>query len=259
MDKYSQPIKIVIRLLPPNLTESEFWQTFNRFAEPDFLLDVNDQYFVTGHYSDRPFELPRYSRAYVLFRQRSSLEKFLFNIRNEEGFSFSDAKLQDQIPDIQVCDNNRMITIPSDDSNNKSWFKRTNLNNTIDLDPIFMKFLKALESGTDYEGPYLSVQKKPVKKIRKVEGTVDKKKQKRRAKKKEKKEEEKAVDMNSKKDEKKKNKKPADKSKAKNRSKKKKAADNANTAASSSAQPSSLPKPKTLKKKAVTSVESKAS
>lgn len=68
--------KLVIRLLPPSLTESNF---LNQLAEyyPYHATKINQFYFIQGSYPRTNFEIPIYSRAYLNFNNFQDMNEFL--------------------------------------------------------------------------------------------------------------------------------------------------------------------------------------
>ncbi|KAI3402524.2 hypothetical protein KGF56_004616 [Candida oxycetoniae] len=77
--------KLVIRLLPPDLHESEF---LNQLASyyPFHASKVLQFYYVKGSYPQKPFELPAYSRAYLSFKNVPDMTEFS-NYLREKPFS----------------------------------------------------------------------------------------------------------------------------------------------------------------------------
>ncbi|ODV94936.1 hypothetical protein PACTADRAFT_34686 [Pachysolen tannophilus NRRL Y-2460] len=66
-------LKIVVRLLPPNLVADDFFKQISNEVNQD---TIDDKYYVQGKYSSKPFELPTYSRAYILFKSENYLNNF---------------------------------------------------------------------------------------------------------------------------------------------------------------------------------------
>ncbi|AMD19072.1 HBR171Wp [Eremothecium sinecaudum] len=79
--------KLVVRLLPPNLTSEMFFKSLQANLPSDTFLDefTTDQYFVQGHYSKKPFKLPKYSRCYFTLPDMNNLQ-VLANILKDMAF-----------------------------------------------------------------------------------------------------------------------------------------------------------------------------
>jgi regulator of nonsense transcripts 3 len=74
-----QPIgvKLVVRLLPPNLEPEKFWK--DAHVNPSQLVG---RYFIKGHYSAKPYKLPVYSRAYLAFKTSEFADSFANSLKN---------------------------------------------------------------------------------------------------------------------------------------------------------------------------------
>ncbi|CCH46654.1 hypothetical protein BN7_6249 [Wickerhamomyces ciferrii] len=66
--------KVVVRLLPPNLKAEEFWSKVEDYVTAQNILD---KYYVQGKYSNKPFKLPTYSRAYIQFEDPQIVDQFV--------------------------------------------------------------------------------------------------------------------------------------------------------------------------------------
>ena len=91
--KERDPIKLIIRQLPPNLTEEGFLSTIKEKLGPKFfiLFSIESWYFVPGHYSSRPFKRPVNSRAYFHFPQEKLAQLNSF-VQKLIGINFVDNK-----------------------------------------------------------------------------------------------------------------------------------------------------------------------
>lgn len=65
--------KVIVRLLPPDLTEEQFFSSF-----PDDLKDkLSNYYFVNGKFSKYPSGEITYSRVYLTFREETNATDFI--------------------------------------------------------------------------------------------------------------------------------------------------------------------------------------
>ncbi|PSK36859.1 hypothetical protein C7M61_003723 [Candidozyma pseudohaemuli] len=77
--KYDDPdLKVVIRLLPPNLTEEAFLRQipFGNEKSPLEITGLSRFFYQTGSPSLKPFEEPSFSRAYFLFQNKEAANAF---------------------------------------------------------------------------------------------------------------------------------------------------------------------------------------
>ncbi|PVH16945.1 uncharacterized protein CXQ87_004503 [Candidozyma duobushaemuli] len=77
--KYDDPdLKVVIRLLPPNLTEEAFLRQipFGNEKSPLEIAGLSRFFYQTGSPSLKPFEEPTFSRAYFLFQNKEAANAF---------------------------------------------------------------------------------------------------------------------------------------------------------------------------------------
>ena len=74
--------KLVLRLLPPNLNEEQFWNTVDPIVGKLEDYQIESSYFVQGHYTLKTFHDPTYSRAYLLFKQLDKLKEFATKIHS---------------------------------------------------------------------------------------------------------------------------------------------------------------------------------
>lgn len=68
------PIKLVVRCLPPLLTQDAFYEQTSDLANPETVLE---RYYVPGKVPSIKSKLPVYSRCYILFRREALARKFL--------------------------------------------------------------------------------------------------------------------------------------------------------------------------------------
>lgn len=142
-NKSFAPIKLNVRLLPPDLSEQDFLDQLSKYSA---ILDdstksiyITSYYYVQGAYSSKPFEEPAYSRAYFLFRNQTYVDQFLKEL---SGKSFTDPNTADSfIPQISRALYKSMPVI-----------KEKNKASTSSLgdDFLYKAFLKCREDGTAF-------------------------------------------------------------------------------------------------------------
>ncbi|CAG85470.2 DEHA2B11792p [Debaryomyces hansenii CBS767] len=162
-------LKLTVRLLPPTLTKDQFIEQLNNYT--DLLKDgsIIDDYYVQGCYPTKPYEKPTYSRAYLLFKNQTSLDQFMKEIN---GKSFIESETNDSlIPAIGKSLYNKMpIERPYNTATPSKKFED---------DEFYKEFLSQLEANTNESFDIVSINKKLKKRNK------DKKKKERDPKKKE--------------------------------------------------------------------------
>ncbi|SCU78809.1 LANO_0A04082g1_1 [Lachancea nothofagi CBS 11611] len=156
--------KLVVRLLPPNLTDKQFFDAVDieigsksgPEAGSEFLTqNVESRYYVQGHFSRKPFKLPTYSRAYLTFHEPGKLQEFARKIGN---LRFTDDNDNSMIPTIAMSPYVKKLRV--EDSKGVRNTK-TLLEGTIEKDKTFQTFIKSLallkENRQEYEYADLSV------------------------------------------------------------------------------------------------------
>ncbi|ONH67396.1 Nonsense-mediated mRNA decay protein 3 [Cyberlindnera fabianii] len=71
--KKNKGVKVVVRLLPPNLEADDFFKTTAPLTGPQAAFD---SYYIKGHYPTKPFKEPEFSRVYISFKTPQHAEKF---------------------------------------------------------------------------------------------------------------------------------------------------------------------------------------
>ncbi|CEP61223.1 Upf3p LALA0_S02e09516g [Lachancea lanzarotensis] len=143
--------KIVIRLLPPDLTSEHFFETLQKElgAGAQFLADnVDSQYYVQGHYSRKPFKLPTYSRAYLTFYELSKLHEFVGKIKN---LKFTDDSNTSMVPVTAMSP--YVKRLKNEDRKGMKNHKAV-LEGTIEKDKTFQTFLKSMALMNDHKEEY---------------------------------------------------------------------------------------------------------
>ncbi|EHN02321.1 Upf3p [Saccharomyces cerevisiae x Saccharomyces kudriavzevii VIN7] len=150
--------KLVIRLLPPNLTADDFFAILRGANnDGDLKQDIQDKFkysdwcFFEGHYSSKVFKNSTYSRCNFLFDSLSDLKKCAAFIKS---CKFIDNKDNVTIPDLNLSPYVKKVTQKS---------KRDSaLEGTIEEDEIFKTFMnsmKQLDENDDYSFQDFSVLK----------------------------------------------------------------------------------------------------
>ncbi|SCU93918.1 LAME_0F05446g1_1 [Lachancea meyersii CBS 8951] len=138
--------KLVVRMLPPNLTERLFFETLHGELGADagheagvqFLAqNVDSRYYVPGHFSKKPFKLPTFSRAYLTFYEVAKLKEFVGKIKN---LKFTDDTNTSMIPSTTMSPYVKRLRV--DDSKGVKNSKAV-LEGTIEKDKTFQMFLKS--------------------------------------------------------------------------------------------------------------------
>ncbi|QHS73385.1 Upf3p [Saccharomyces paradoxus] len=154
----NEGFKLVIRLLPPNLTADEFFAILReKSSDGDEKKDIQDNLkysdwcFFEGHYSSKVFKNSTYSRCNFLFENLSDLERCATFINT---CKFIDNKDNVTIPDVKLS--------PYVKKFNQISKKDSALEGTIEEDEIFKTFMnsmKQLNENDDYSFQDFSVLK----------------------------------------------------------------------------------------------------
>ena len=150
--------KLVVRLLPPNLTADDFFTILrNTNNDSDDKEGVQDKFkysdwcFFEGHYSNKVFKNSTYSRCNFLFDSLQDLEKCADFIRS---CKFIDNKDNITIPDLKLSPYVKKFTQTSK--------KDSAQEGTIEEDEIFKTFMnsmKQLNENDEYSFQDFSVLK----------------------------------------------------------------------------------------------------
>lgn len=127
-------LKVNIRLLSPALKEDDLWEQLSQYT----TIEPIARYYQPGHYSHIPYERPTYSRAYLLFRDRQSLDDFTLQI---SGKPFTERETGDSLVPV-VANALYFNHMPSKASDTPLPLK-----STLKHDARFKEFVKFLEGS----------------------------------------------------------------------------------------------------------------
>lgn len=168
-------LKLVLRLLPPNLSEDQFLDTLKPEIGDMKKFGVVEWYYVQGHYSANFRSEPTYSRCYFSFNDMEHLEKL---VKKVQPIKFVDDKDNAANAVIKVSAyNKRLVAGPA-----KGVQSKQSLEGTINGDPLFQTFMKSLktleERTSDFSYAEVSILKpleKELAKRKAVETEIQKK------------------------------------------------------------------------------------
>ena len=119
--------KLVVRLLPPNLTKQQFTDTL---ASNDVTVEGESFYYVQGHYSSKLYKRQTHSRAYIHLDSLESLQHIAKIIRN---CKFIDDLGNSMLPQLQLSPFIKKINDTEVNS----------LQGSISKDHVFQTFMKS--------------------------------------------------------------------------------------------------------------------
>jgi len=132
-EKNVAPTKVVVRRLPPSMTEEEFLDQVSPIPDHDYFR------FVRADYS---LGQDAFCRAYLNFLQHDDI--FLFQ-EKFDGYVFVDAKGNEYVAIVEFAPYQK-ITIQKDNKRKDPKI------NSIEQDPEYLKFLEGLEKGPEGTG-----------------------------------------------------------------------------------------------------------
>lgn len=137
----SEKLKLTIRLLPAALTWEQFTSQLEKYTEVRLNGGVINEYYVQGFYPKSPYDLPSFSRAYLLFKDASLMKQFIEQVKDKP---FVEEKTGNQmVPQLEKALYSKM---PAPES---KLLKPTN--KSIEKDHIFKEFLACLEDGKPFD------------------------------------------------------------------------------------------------------------
>lgn len=138
--------KLVIRLLPPTLTQTEF---FNQLRQLILLNYLQQSYYVQGKLPVNPYETPVYSRCYLFFKNRTTATDFVRQVKDQP---FKDANDDAMVPQIsnslfkKMIDKNKMVSKDQADVN-----KNSEQDSSLDNNELFLAFKKLYDTNRTEE------------------------------------------------------------------------------------------------------------
>jgi regulator of nonsense transcripts 3 len=152
-------LKLVIRLLPYNLTEKDFFTQLSSY----YPNEIPSKYYVQGQPPKTPYDNPEFSRAYVKFRTSNEVDEFMARVRNQP---FVESETNDSvIPMIEKSLYNKMP-----DFNKKKRGKSVLLED----DPIYKSYLRLMENNEPFKLRLLSKDILKGKRIKESKGKKSK-------------------------------------------------------------------------------------
>lgn len=134
-------LKVVVRLLPPGLKEDDFFEQVSEYVNEN---SVADKYYVAGAFSLIPFQPPTHSRAYILFKDGKTLDRFLTYVRKCSFKNSGGVNSEELFTPIAE------IAFYSEMSNSKKNKTPNPRSESLENDPIF-KLFKEWYTQTDPE------------------------------------------------------------------------------------------------------------
>lgn len=148
--------KLEIRLLPPLLSQSDFFKQLKLYVK---LNDLQRSYYVAGRQSRTPYEVPKYSKAYLYFKSRAASTDFVMQIK---GKSFTDETDESTIPEVgnslyhMMIDKSEKFNYSINDttsdlleSNNNEQILDEN-HDSIENDEFYQIFVKHMKQGIEF-------------------------------------------------------------------------------------------------------------
>lgn len=160
-------VKLVLRLLPPNLTKEQFTATLESVMANYTQNHVLDWYYVQGHYSSKFYAEPVYSRCYFVFETMDNLKDFVAKVR---PIKFIDDKDNATCAVIKISPHVKKLT----NSSKKPARSSQALEGTLEEDDLFQTFMKSLklleEKNSEYSFANISILKPLDKELAKQKG-----------------------------------------------------------------------------------------
>ncbi|EDO16276.1 hypothetical protein Kpol_1053p12 [Vanderwaltozyma polyspora DSM 70294] len=138
--------KLVLRLLPPNLTEEKFWEIVTPALDKLENYEIESSYFVQGEYTNKPFQDPSYSRCYIIFKKFDKLKEAAQKLAT---VNFMDDKIDSAIARIRISPYNKSISVipPNRPS-------RRSIEGTVESDSLFKTFIQSLQIMEEEKNHY---------------------------------------------------------------------------------------------------------
>lgn len=139
--------KLVVRLLPPMLSEKKFWDTIdpqisddmNKYFEENGIVE---HYFHQGgpfsRYSHLSSKKKSFSRMYIVFKDLEFAKRFSLQIRD---MMFTDDQDNSNKPGLKISQYVKLFI----NTSKRSRIDNSSLEGTIEDDDIFKNFIKSME------------------------------------------------------------------------------------------------------------------
>lgn len=137
-------LKIEVRLLPPNLTEDDFYNQLSKV----WIKPITSKYYVQGKYPDNAYESPQYSRAYLFFKTELLLNEFISILK---GKAFQESDTKDNL--VPIIERSLFGEMPGAKGEELKLF-------SLDNNVYFKRFIDYLEKGNS--SSILKAEKKVV-------------------------------------------------------------------------------------------------
>ncbi|CCK72464.1 Upf3p KNAG_0K00990 [Huiozyma naganishii CBS 8797] len=140
--KESEGFRVVMRLLPPNLTFEELCTTLKTEITSDFVsvYRISDIYYVQGHYSVKAFNEPIFSRCYFHFDDMENLKAFVMKL---QGIMLVDDRDNAVKPTIKLTPYAKKLSDTNPNGFGKS--KTFVLEGSLEETKLFKNFMKSLK------------------------------------------------------------------------------------------------------------------
>lgn len=137
----SEKLKLTVRLLPAALTWEQFTSQLEKYTNIRLNGGVTNEYYVQGFYPKSPYELPCFSRVYLLFKNTLLMRQFIEQVKDKP---FVEEKTGNQmVPHLEKALYSKMPTPES------KLLKPAN--KAIEKDHIFKEFMACLEEGRPFD------------------------------------------------------------------------------------------------------------
>lgn len=139
--------KLVVRMLPPMLTENQFWDTIDTtiFNDKQKYFDDNgivEQYFHQGgslsRFASISTRKKSFSRMYIIFKDLECARKFSIQVKD---LMFTDSEDNSNKPALKISQYVKLFI----NTSKRSRIDNSSLEGTIEDDDIFKNFIKSMD------------------------------------------------------------------------------------------------------------------
>lgn len=131
-------VKLVLRLLPPTLTQDQLLETLEPVVGDFSQWHLLRWYYVQGYYTSKIFTQPVYSRCYFIFENMDCLKKFAELVEPLVFIDDKDNSAKAVLKVSSYCES-------YDDECQKPTRTSTALEGTLENDIFFQTFLKSMK------------------------------------------------------------------------------------------------------------------